>query len=163
MLTRFYVYFVIACLFWSCQRDKDSRKEASLCDEKKSPEALSKWSIQDLYDLSNVSEKLLDHDTAIFFLNEIIKRDSLDGAAYYNRALCYAAKLFTDKSNEDFYRAINLGYEIDRCYLNIGLNYIGEENYDSAELFFRKVLDINPSQKDAKAFLKIVALNKKSV
>ncbi len=114
-------------------------------------EPMRKVSVEKLFELAEVGYRLAAYTEAVMYLNEIIRRDSLQGKAFFRRGNSYAGLSDLDKSNQDYLKAIQLGYHVPNAYYNIGCNYVGR-NDSLALMYFKKTLDIDPHHEKAKSF-----------
>ncbi|MBL7856627.1 MAG: hypothetical protein JNM57_02985 [Cyclobacteriaceae bacterium] len=119
----------------------------------------SSLSLEQLYDYSEVSQKLSDFKSCIPYLEEIIERDSTQGKAYFKLALCYVEQMDYNKSSYLFSKAIRLNYNPEDCYFNIAFNYFTIGNFDSTIICLEKVLEINPKNNKAQYFLERLKSN----
>lgn len=114
---------------------------------------LTRYTIDNLFNVADANFKIMAYYDAIECLNEIIKRDSLQGAAYFMRARCYNGIDEGDKSNDDYRKAIVLSYRISDSYYNMGLNYAVSNNDSATLACFKEVLKRNPNDSMAKFYV----------
>lgn len=96
------------------------------------------------------------YDRAEKLYDKMIMIDSLNGEAYYNRAYCLANRNALDCSNYDYFKCIELGYNLEQSYFNLGCNFaiIG---LDSIAIdYFHKAYELNPQNIEAEIQIKIL-------
>lgn len=67
--------------------------------------------------------KSRDYEKAIYYLNQLIKKDSLNGDYFYKRAVSFGRLIDKVNSIRDFNNSIRLNHRIDDCYFGIAMNY----------------------------------------
>jgi tetratricopeptide (TPR) repeat protein len=109
--------------------------------------------IENLYDLAETSYKLMVFDITLEYLNEIIRRDSSQGKAYFRRGKAHAALEKYEESSQDYESAVMLGYHTVSCYYNIGCNYKFSKRDSLAIYYFKKALEIDPNHEKARLMI----------
>lgn len=111
------------------------------------------YTLENLYSMADASYKMMAYTESIKYLDEIIKRDSLRGEAYFLRAKCYRNINQDDLSNQDYLAAIRNGYRISDSYFGMGRNYLTMNNDSAALASFKEVIKHDPGNWEAKYYV----------
>jgi tetratricopeptide (TPR) repeat protein len=121
------------------------------CNSSSSPKE-ENFTKKEITALANEHFKNKQFHEAIFFYDKLLALDSSVGDHYFKRA--YSKTMLYDSRGAilDYKMAIaNNCKETQAAYLNIGILYWGIlENRDSAVLYVKKCLEINPNNEKAK-------------
>ena len=93
---------------------------------------------------------------ALHFADEAIKADPTDRHAYLNKGLTHA--YYTDAANqklagESIKKAIDLGLKNSQYYTILGIVYMNLGRLDEAENWFKKALELDDKNEQARQFL----------
>ncbi len=111
-------------------------------------------------DLNLMMSRLFYHfnwrQPALYFSEEVIKSDPQNKQAYLNKGLVYA--YYTDVENqklaaENIKQAIDLGLKDSHYYTILGIVYVNLGRLIEAESLFKKALELDENNPQAKAFL----------
>ncbi len=91
----------------------------------------------------------LDYDREIKILNDLIKRDSRNIDAFYNRAWLYASKEDLQQALKDYSRVIKIDDKYGEAYYNRGLVYVRMKKYNMALKDFNSAIKLDPRAFDA--------------
>jgi tetratricopeptide (TPR) repeat protein len=91
----------------------------------------------------------VDYDAEIKKLDDIIKKDSNNTNAIYNRGWMYASKGETLKAIEDYSRAIEIDKEFGDAYYNRGILYARIDRNEQAVRDFTKAIEFDSRSFDA--------------
>lgn len=89
-----------------------------------------------------------EYEKAIPYFTRLIESDSTNGQYYFRRGYCFSGLLNKKKAIEDYKRALQYHFKEESSCLNIGLNYLFE-NDSLALIYLQKCLAINPNNADA--------------
>jgi len=93
--------------------------------------------------------KAMTSEQEIKMLDELIKGDGNNAAAFYNRAWLYASKNDFEKAVKDYTKAIQIDKGQADIYFNRGLLYVKMKKYDLAVKDFDEAIKLNPRDADA--------------
>jgi tetratricopeptide (TPR) repeat protein len=85
--------------------------------------------------------------------NQILKNDSTNSEAFFNRGICNSKTDDFVGALLDYQRSVNLNYRIEDAYFNIACCYGAMEVYDRAIVYFKIVLLMDPNESNAKVEL----------
>jgi len=91
----------------------------------------------------------LDYDREIKILNNLIKRDSRNIDAFYNRAWLYASKEYLQQALKDYTRVIKIDDKNGEAYYNRGLVYVRMKEYNMALKDFNSAIKLDHRAFDA--------------
>ncbi len=94
-------------------------------------------------------EKPLNIREEIKKLDELIKKDSKNADAFYNRGVLYASKDDVAQAIIDYTKAIGINDSHGDAFYNRGLAYVKKERYEEAVRDFGVALKLNPGSADA--------------
>src|ERR1700744_2128415 len=89
--------------------------------------------------------------SAIRYFDTLIRLDSGKGEYYYKQGFSYDMVYKQPKLQpaiKDYFKAIELGYNIEKSYYNLGLSYMFVED-STAIVYFQNCLKANPNNADA--------------
>lgn len=91
----------------------------------------------------------VDYDAEIKKLNDLIKEDSQNIGAFYNRGWMYASKGEVLKAIDDYSQAIEIDKEFGDAYYNRGLLYAKMDRTEQAVRDFSKAIEFDSQAFDA--------------
>jgi tetratricopeptide (TPR) repeat protein len=91
-----------------------------------------------------------DHNLAIPACTELIRRNSKDANAYYNRGVSHRQRDEEDQALADYTKAIETDPKYQEAYVNRGVILSDRNEYDKAISDFTKGIELNP--KDERAY-----------
>ena len=91
----------------------------------------------------------LEYDREIRKFDDLIRVDTRNAVAYYNRGLLYGRKGELEKAEKDFSRAIEINNRIGDAYYNRGLVFVRMKKYDLAVKDFDVAIDLDSTAVDA--------------
>ena len=97
----------------------------------------------------NEEPSALDYDREIKSLNDLIKRDSRNVDAFYNRAWLYASKNDLQQALKDYTRVIKINDKYGDAYYNRGLVYVRMGKYNMALKDFDSAIKLDHRAFDA--------------
>ena len=92
--------------------------------------------------------KAMTYKQEIKMLDDLIKKDSRNVDALFNRAWLYASRSDFEKAVRDYTRAIQINKGQADIYYNRGLLYVKMKKYDLAVKDFDEVIKLNPRDAD---------------
>ncbi|RLD25880.1 MAG: hypothetical protein DRI54_03975 [Bacteroidetes bacterium] len=102
-------------------------------------------SIEALYNKGIYLQSIEEYDEAYLLYDQIIELDSASYFAYYNRGYMM---LISDSSYsgaiKEFEKSLKFYPYYTQAFYNIGLCYENQGNYEKAEEYYRKALEIDP-------------------
>jgi tetratricopeptide (TPR) repeat protein len=89
-----------------------------------------------------------NYDSSIKYLDVLIAADSTNGEYFFKRGYSFSQIDRRDQAIADYKKAIQLHHRVSDSYLNIGLNYMYQN--DSLALYYcKKSLEADPSNRKA--------------
>lgn len=146
MKIKFYISFLLM-ISLSCSHRKDDDTQSVNTASK---EDLKSVSIENLYERASTAYDLMIYNESVFYLTEIIRRDSTQGKAYFRIAKTFAAMKKYDSSKINYEKSISLDFQVASCFYNIGCNYMFANDDTLAIMYFKKSLKIDPNHEKAK-------------
>ncbi|MCP4665285.1 MAG: DUF898 family protein [Deltaproteobacteria bacterium] len=92
---------------------------------------------------------LLNYDHEIKELNDLLRWDTKNAEAFYNRGWLFAARGDLQKAEKDYTRAVELNEKFGEAYYNRGLVYVNMKKYSRAIKDFTTAISLNYSALDA--------------
>ena len=96
-----------------------------------------------------LGQKKMEYLQEINKLDALIKEDSGNADAFYNRAWMYAAGGNLEHAQEDYAKALGLDEKFEEAYYNRGLLFVRMKKYAQAVKDFDAVIRLNPLAADA--------------
>jgi tetratricopeptide (TPR) repeat protein len=108
---------------------------------------LQNISIADLDARSETSIVLGDYEGAAKYLQEIIRRDSVNGKAFFHLGRCYGRLRRVEEAKQMHLRAFHLGYQQTTQCCYIATYFFEQGNLDSCKFYLDKALKIDPEDR----------------
>jgi tetratricopeptide (TPR) repeat protein len=116
------------------------------CTTNNSTDNVNKISNDSLFALASNYYKKGNYKNSLNCYNKLIIADSLNGEYYYKRGNCKAQLYDYIGSNNDYEKALYLGYRnIENIYFNLALNYSSIDKDSMALKYFKLALEQDTS------------------
>ena len=112
-----------------------------------------------LASMANTKSYLKDYEKAIYFYDESLKSNNQNYNILNCQGLCYAQMGDFKNAEEVLYNSLNIN-ESDIAYNNLGYLFSKQNNFEKAEYFFKKAININYNYPDPQLNLALLLLLK---